>query len=115
MKYIFQLLRILLITVFAEILAWVIPFPIPACIYGMVLMLVGLSTKIIPLNSVSETGKFLIQIMPVMFIPATVGLLDCMDSFVSLLLPCALTIVVVTLAVMAVSGRVTQRLLKKKK
>lgn len=114
MKYAFQLLCILGITLLAELLASLVPLPIPACVYGMVLMLVGLSTKWIPLSAVADTGKLLIQLMPVMFIPAAVGLLDCLDSLGALLLPCAITVVPVTLAVMAVAGHVTQWLLKRK-
>ena len=76
MKYIKQFGIILLISFLGEILRAVIPLPIPASIYGLVLMLAALMTHLLPLEAVQDSGKFLIEIMPLMFIPAAVGLLD---------------------------------------
>lgn len=75
MKYINQFLIILLISFLGEILKCLLPLPIPASIYGMIILFLGLMTKVIKLESVKETGKFLIEIMPIMFIPAGVGLM----------------------------------------
>ncbi len=108
MKKLFQLLIILLISLLGELIAMMVPLPIPACIYGMVLMLLGLVTGIVPLNSVRDTGKFLLDIMPIMFVPAAVGLLDVWPAFQKLLVPCLIAIVPLTLIVMGVSGLVTQ-------
>ena len=76
MKYLKQFGMILFISFLGEILRAVIPLPIPASIYGLVLMLTALLTGILPLEKVRDTGKFLIGMMPLMFIPAAVGLLD---------------------------------------
>ena len=76
MKYIFRLNIILGISLLGEFLGAVIPLPVPGSIYGLVLMLAGLCTGVIPLEKVESTGRFLIEIMPVMFIPAAVGLID---------------------------------------
>ena len=76
MKYLRQFGIILLITFLGEILKTIIPLTIPASIYGLVLMLIALQTKAIHLDSVEDAGVFLIEIMPVMFIPAAVGLMD---------------------------------------
>ncbi len=70
MKYLRQLLLILSISFAGEVLKYFLPFPIPASIYGMVILFIGLLTGRIRLEAVKETGKFLIEIMPVMFIPA---------------------------------------------
>ena len=75
MKYLRQLLLILMISLFGEILKYVIPLPIPASIYGMAILFVCLMTGIVKLEQVKETGKFMIEIMPVMFIPAGVALI----------------------------------------
>ena len=75
MKYLKQFLLILCITFVGELVKYVLPLPIPASIYGMVILFVGLMTGHIKLSSVKEAGKFLIEIMPVMFIPAGVGLM----------------------------------------
>lgn len=76
MKYLKQFLIILIISFIGEILKEILPLPIPASIYGMVILFVCLLTKVIKLEDVRETGKFLIEIMPVMFIPAGVGLMS---------------------------------------
>ena len=113
MKHILRLSIILIVSLAGEILASLIPLPVPASIYGLILMFVCLLLKIIPLESVRGTGSFLINIMPVMFIPAAVGLMDNWDAMKSMLLPCILAIIPVTLIVLAVSGRVTEFILNR--
>lgn len=111
MKYIKQLCIILLISFAGEVLHAMLPFPIPASIYGLVLMMVLLMTGALPLAAVEETADFLVSIMPVMFIPAAVGLLDAWVDLRPVLLPVAVITVVTTVVVMAVTGRVTQLLM----
>ena len=84
MKYIKQFAIIMLISLIGEGLYNLIPLPIPASIYGVVIMFFCLETKIIPLGAVRETGKFLVGAMQIMFIPATVGLIDTWDVFAEL-------------------------------
>ena len=76
MKHIRQFLIILLFCFLGELLKYLIPLPIPTSIYGLVLMLTALLTGILKVDQVDETAVFLIDIMPVMFIPAAVGLID---------------------------------------
>lgn len=115
MKYLLQLTIILLISLCGEMLNHLIPLPIPAGIYGMVILFFALKTGLLKVESVKAVSSFLIEIMPVMFIPATVAL---MDSF-GLLLPSlhayALITVVSTFAVMIVSGRVAQAVIRRRK
>ena len=75
MKYVRQFWIILLISAMGEALHVLIPLPVPASVYGLVIMLIALGTHIIRLEQVKEAAEFLIEIMPVMFIPAGVGLL----------------------------------------
>jgi len=112
MKYLKQFTLILAISFAGEILKEFLPFPIPASIYGMVLLFLGLETGLIHLSSVGETAKYLIEIMPLLFIPAGVGLLDSWGVLYPILWKIAVIIVVSTVFVMVVSGRVTQRLLR---
>lgn len=65
-------------------------------------------TKLIPLEAVKETGHFLVEIMPVMFIPAAVGVLESWNLIAASWLPYCLLTVVTTVVVMGVAGRVTQ-------
>lgn len=115
MKYIKQFLIILLISFIGEGLNYLIPAPIPASIYGMVILFVCLCTKIIKLDDVKDTGLFLIEIMPLMFIPAGVGLMKSWGVLKPLIVPVLVITVVSLVAVMGVSGRVSQRIIGGKK
>lgn len=75
MKYVFQLCIILLVSLTGELLHALLPLPVPASIYGLLLMLLCLVTKVIKLKHVEGAGNFLLQIMPLLFVPAAVGLL----------------------------------------
>lgn len=108
MKYVKQFLIILTISFIGEILNIVLPLPIPASIYGMVILFVLLCTGILKLDDVSETGKFLIEIMPVMFIPAGVGLIEAWGVLKPILLPVSIITLVSLVLVMGLGGRVTQ-------
>ena len=112
MKYIRQFVIILFISFIGEALKYVLPLPIPASIYGLVLMFVLLETKVLKVEAVQEAGKFLIEIMPVMFIPAGVGLLNAWDTLKPVLIPIIVILFVSTIVVMGVSGKVTQTMIE---
>ena len=107
------ILLILLVSFAGELLNYLLPLPVPASIYGLVLMLVCLLTGIIKLDAVRDTACFLIEIMPLMFIPAAVGLMASWSVIKENLLAYLVIAVVTTVAVMAVSGLVTQGVLKR--
>ena len=111
MKYVKQFLIILAISFAGELLKYLLPIPVPASIYGMVIMFVCLMTGIIKLEQVKETGKFLIDIMPVMFIPAGVGLMTSWGILKPVILPVCIVTVVTIKTVMAVTGRVSQSII----
>ena len=113
MKYIKQFILILAISFVGELLKYLLPLPVPASIYGMVLMFVFLLTGVIKLEHVRETGKFLIEIMPLMFIPAGVGLMSSWSTLKPLLLPVAVITVVTIVTVMVASGHTAQFILKR--
>ena len=92
-----------------------LPLPIPASIYGMVILLVGLLTGWIALDAVKDVGKFLIEIMPVMFIPAGVGLMSSWGILKPLILPVSIITVVTIVTVMAATGKVSQWVIRKGK
>lgn len=113
MKYIKQFILILAISFAGELLKYLLPLPVPASIYGMVLMFLALLTGVIKLEQVRETGKFLIEIMPLMFIPAGVGLMSSWSTLKPLLLPVAVITVVTIITVMVASGHTAQFILKR--
>lgn len=91
-----------------------IPLPFPASIYGIVILFICLETKIIGVSSIKETSYFLIEIMPLMFIPAAVGLIKSWDILRPSLLAYITITVISTLGVMIISGKVTQGIIKYK-
>ena len=115
MKWMKQFGIILLISFVGEILEKWIPLPIPASIYGIILLFLCLKLNIIPHEAVHETGKFLIEITPLMFIPAAVGLLETWDVIAPAWLEYVAVTVISTWVVMIVSGRVTQFVIRRKR
>jgi holin-like protein len=113
MKYINQFLIILSISFLGEILKCLLPLPVPASIYGMIILFLGLMTKVIKLESVKETGKFLIEIMPIMFIPAGVGLMTTWGVLQPILLPVSIITAVTIITVMVATGWVSQIIIRK--
>ncbi len=108
MKYVKQLFLILFISFLGEILKYVLPFPVPASIYGLLILFICLETGWLKLGSVEETAKYLVEIMPLMFIPAGVGLLESWGALQPVLLKIAVITVISTIVVMIAAGRVTQ-------
>jgi len=108
MKYLKQFLIIIGITLAGEVLHRVIPLPIPAGIYGLMILFGALASGILKLEKVREAGMFLIEIMPIMFIPPTVGIIESGDVLSGQLPAYIAAVTVVTVLVMGVSGLVTQ-------
>lgn len=115
MKYMRQFGVIMFVTCIGEILKHLIPLPIPSSIYGLCLMMILLITKVIKVENVKETGTFLIEIMPLMFIAAGVGVIVYWEQLRKMLIPVAIITVVSTILVMAVSGRVAQYFIRRKR
>ncbi|MBO1363852.1 CidA/LrgA family protein [Prevotella sp. A2931] len=108
MKFVKQFLLILLFSFLGELLHVLIPLPFPASIYGIVLLFAALSAKVVKVKDVREVSVFLIAVMPVMFIPPAVGLIDSWDDIRSNLLRYVVVTVVSTFVVMAAAGKTTQ-------
>lgn len=115
MKTLRQFAVILLISFAGELLRQFIPLPIPASVYGLVLMLICLCSGLIKVNDIKETSMFLIEIMSVMFIPAAVGLTDSWQALKPIIWPVILTILFTTVLVMVITGRVTQHVIQNEK
>ena len=108
MKYIREFGIIIVISLIGELLNYLIPLPIPSSIYGLVIMFLCLHFKIVKIADVKKTAVFLIEIMPLMFIPAAVGIIESWDIIKPNVIAYAIITIVSTVLVMAVAGRVTQ-------
>lgn len=115
MKFLKQFSRIMLVSFLGEILHEVLPFPIPASVYGLIIMLLALVTGVIRLEHVREAAAFLIEIMPVMFIPAGVKLMTSWGALQPVFVPVIVITVVSTIIVMGVTGRATQWMIRREK
>jgi len=113
MKYLIQVTIILVITFLGEVLYKLLPLPIPASIYGLLILLAGLMTGIIKLEQVKPSGNFLLDIMPVMFVPAGVGMMDIWGDVSSMLLPLVFISLFTTVLVMAATGKTSDYILMK--
>ena len=101
MEILKQFGMILSISFWGEVFHILLPLPVPASIYGV--------------TAVKKASSFLLQIMPVMFIPAAVGLMDSWGAVKSSVLPYLAITALSTFAVMVVAGRVTQGVIRRGK
>ena len=108
MKYVQQFSIILLISVIGEILKTFLPLPVPASVYGLVIMLTG----ILKLDQVKGAADFLVEIMPVMFVPAGAGLITAWSSLKPICVPVLIMTFISTVIVMVVTGKVTQGVIR---
>lgn len=115
MKYLIQFLIIIVFSFLGELLHFCLPLPIPASIYGIILLFVALELKWVKVKDIRETSGFLIAVMPVMFIPAAVGLIDSWQSIGDSWLQYIVVTVVSTFIVMGASGWMTQFVIRKGK
>lgn len=103
------------ITMAGEFLNTILPLPVPAGVYGLFILLFCLCAGVVKLEVVSGVGDFLLDVMPLMFIPAAVGLMDSFEELRSILLPVFIISVLSTLFVMAVTGRTAQFMIRRKR
>ena len=112
MKYIKQLMVILLFSLAGELCHGLLGLPIPASIYGLVLLLLALLVKAVKVEAVKETGSFLVSLLPLLFVAPTVGLLSCWELIRNDLVKIVLLILVTTALTFGVSGLLTKLLRK---
>lgn len=113
MEYLLQLLIILGFTFAGEAMNRLIPLPIPAAVYGLVLLFLALSIGLIKVEKIKRVSNWLIGIMGIFFVAPVVNLLDSWIAIKDALLPVLVTVVLSTVAVFAVAGWVTQWLRRK--
>lgn len=112
MKYVKQLMIILAISFVGEMLNKLIPLPVPSGVYGLFLMVLLLCSKRLKLEDVEAVGNFMLEIMPIMFIPACVGIMESYKDVESVIIPISFICVISTIAVMAVAGWISQWIIK---
>lgn len=87
-----------------------LPLPVPASVYGLVLLLLALNFRLIKLEDVKEVGIYLTGIFPLLFVPAAAGVMELWAEMGEMLLPILIAIIPVTVLVMVSAGKTTQAL-----
>ena len=113
MSYLFQFGMVLAISFVGELLHALLPLPVPASIYGILILFALLYFKVIRIPQIRQASMFLIEIMPILFLPAAVGLMDSWHLISSTLLQYIVIIILAMVIVMAAGGLLTQFIMKK--
>lgn len=112
MNYVKQFCIILAFSFTGEVLNRLIPLPVPASIYGLVLLFLALEFKILRVEHIKEVSKFLLGIMSIFFVPSSVGFINALPLMKKYGIQFALIGIVSTFIVFGVTGRITQQLMK---
>ena len=113
MKYIHQFLIIMSISFIGELLS-LLPLPVPASVYGLLILLTCLFTGVIKLKDVEDVADWLILIMPVLFVPSAVSLMNVGDELLGDIVVIGVVLVVSTIVVMVTTGKVAQLITERK-
>ena len=113
MKNLMQFGIIIGLSLVGEVLNSVIPLPVPASVWGMVLLFVLLCLKVIKLDQVQDAADFLLSIMTVMFVPVGASLITSFADIKDEILGIFAIIIVSTVVCFLVTGKVAQRIIDK--
>ncbi len=111
MRYVIQLFIIICFSFAGELMRRLLPFPIPASIYGIVLLFIALELKWVKVKQIREVSTTLIISMPVMFVPPAVGLISSWENIKDNWPEYLAITFASTFAVMAIAGWTTQRII----
>lgn len=115
MEILKQFMIILVVACLGELLAWLIPLPIPGSVYGLILMFTALCLKIIKLKHVEKASSFLLETLIVMFTPPAVGLIAMWDVLKNVWIEVLVIVVLTTFFIMFVTGHVAQFIIRRSK
>lgn len=114
MRYLLQAVIIAAVTFAAEIIKYFVPLPVPASIYGLLLLFALLKSGILKLEQIEDVGNLLLELMPLLLVPASVSVLTALDAIQRMLLPVLVMGFIGTIAVMAVTGLLSQWMIRRK-
>ncbi len=113
MRYARQFGIIITISLMGELLRKLLPFSMPGSIYGLIIILIALCTGVLKVEEVKGASDFLLEIMPILFIPSTVGLMESWGILKEILIPVLIVCIFGTVIVMGVTGQITQLVINK--
>lgn len=113
MKYLLQFGIIMAVSFAGELFHDFLPLPVPASIYGILILFSLLRFKILHVAQIKETAMFLISIMAFLFLPAAVGLVVAWPVMKSAILQYIAANVLSLIACMGGTGFAAQFLLSR--
>lgn len=114
MRYLLQAVIIAAVTFAAELIKYFVPLPVPASIYGLLLLFALLKSGILKLEQIEDVGNLLLELMPLLLVPASVSVLTALDAIQRMLLPVLIMGFIGTTAVMLVTGLLSQWIIRRK-
>lgn len=112
MKYVKQFMIIIGISLVGEVFHSFLPLPIPASIYGLLILFFLLITGFLKLEQIEDTAEFFLAIMPILFLSPSVSLITVIDKVASAFVPIIGTIILSTMVTTVVTALVTQNVMK---
>lgn len=114
MRYSLQAVIIAAVTFAAELIKYFVPLPVPASIYGLLLLFALLKSGLLKLEQIEDVGNLLLELMPLLLVPASVSVLTALDAIQRMLLPVLVMGFIGTTAVMLVTGLLSQWIIRRK-
>ena len=96
-----------------EALNRLIPLPIPAAVYGLVLLFAALCLKIVKVEQIDKVSAFLLTILPVLFVSPAVNLLESWGILAPHVLSISLLVLSSTVLVFVIAGVISQLFCRK--
>ena len=111
-QYLKQLMVIIAFSLVGQALEKLVPLPVPAAVYGLVLLLLALLSGLVKVEKVKQAADFLISVMPVLFVAPAVKVLE----YWGIIAPNAGAIIVIVVfttgAIFGISGLITKWLMR---
>lgn len=101
-----------------ELVVWLTGVPVPSSIIGMVLLAAALKAGLIKERWIARIADFLVENLGFFFVPAGVGLMECMGLIRAQWLPIVGATVISTFLIIATTGwvhQLTRRRLKRQR
>lgn len=112
MKYVFQLMMIMMVSLAGELLNALLPLPVPASVYGLAILFTLLATKVVKLDQVEDVAEFLMSIMPLFFLESTVRIMESYGLVKGKILALFLAAFLSFATVVVVTGRAAQAIIR---
>lgn len=91
-----------------ELIVWLTDIPLPSSVIGMVALAASLKAGIVKLRQVERVADFLVHNLGFFFVPAGIGIINCMGILRQQWWPIIASCVLSTIVIIVITGRVHQ-------